>query len=232
MTVPPLEGEKLRGGWILTRIRQREGEKRSNWLLIKHRNAFAREGKKNRILDEDRSVASDRSMDEITAGKGLGPKPFVTAKSARTPAKAEWTSHRAAAHSTAAKKRSRPLAGRSKRSPAEKAAKRKQSPSDRDTPQFVAPQLCTSVERPPAGGDWVHEIKFDGYRIQMRVEDGDVTLKSRKGLDWTAKFGAIATAAASLPDCIVMGKSSPSTTRVLPISQVCKLRYRTDRPTT
>ncbi len=75
-----LEGEKLHGGWILTRMRQREGEKRTNWLLIKHRDEFAREGKKNRILDEDTSVASGRSMDEITAGKGRGPKPFVTAK--------------------------------------------------------------------------------------------------------------------------------------------------------
>ena len=73
-------------------------------------------------------------------------------------------------------------------------------------PPFVAPQLCTSVERPPAGSDWVHEIKFDGYRIQMRVESGRVTLKTRKGLDWTPKFGAIATAAAALPNCIVDGE--------------------------
>src|ERR1700710_2890750 len=69
-----LEGEKLHGGWILTRMRRREGEKRTNWLLIKHRDAVAREGKKNRILDEDTSVASSRSMDEIAAGKGRGPK--------------------------------------------------------------------------------------------------------------------------------------------------------------
>jgi len=74
-------------------------------------------------------------------------------------------------------------------------------------PSFVAPQLCTSVERPPAGGDWVHEIKFDGYRIQMRVEAGEVTLKTRKGLDWTAKFGAaIPTAARRLSDCLVDGE--------------------------
>src|SRR3954466_3638096 len=57
-----LEGEKLHGDWILTRMRKREGEKRTNWLLIKDRDEFAREGKKNRILDEDTSVASSRSM--------------------------------------------------------------------------------------------------------------------------------------------------------------------------
>jgi bifunctional non-homologous end joining protein LigD len=58
----------------------------------------------------------------------------------------------------------------------------------------------------PSGADWVHEIKFDGYRIHMRVEDGNVTLKTRKGLDWTPKFGAIATVAAAVPDCIVDGE--------------------------
>jgi bifunctional non-homologous end joining protein LigD len=71
---------------------------------------------------------------------------------------------------------------------------------------FIAPQLCASVERPPSGNDWIHEIAFDGYRIQMRVEDGNVTLKTRNGLDWTPKFGAIATAAGALPDCIVDGE--------------------------
>ena len=85
-----LGGEKLHGGWILTRMRKREGEKRTNWLLIKHRDEFAREGKKNRILEEKTSVASSRSMDQIAAGKGRGPKPFVTAKQSRAPAKAEW----------------------------------------------------------------------------------------------------------------------------------------------
>jgi bifunctional non-homologous end joining protein LigD len=97
-----LEGEKLHGGWILTRMRRREGEKRTNWLLIKHRDEFAREGKKNRILDEDASVASNRTMNEIAAGKGRGPKPFVTAKKSRAPANAEWKSHRAAARASSA----------------------------------------------------------------------------------------------------------------------------------
>jgi bifunctional non-homologous end joining protein LigD len=202
-----LEGEKLQGSWILTRMRNREGEKRTNWLLIKHRDAFAREGKKNRILDEDTSVASGRSMDDITAGKGRGPKTFITGSRSRASAKSEWTSHRAASSASSTKKRSRPLAARSKRSSTKKAAKKERNSADRGMPPFIAPQLCTSVERPSAGGDWVHEIKFDGYRIQMRVEDGDVTLKTRKGLDWTAKFGAvIPKAATKLPDCLIDGE--------------------------
>jgi bifunctional non-homologous end joining protein LigD len=83
----------------------------SNWLLIKHRDEFAREGKKNRILDEDMSVASNRSMEGIAAGKGRGPKPFIIAKKSLAPAKAEWKSHRAAARPPSAKKRPRPVAG-------------------------------------------------------------------------------------------------------------------------
>ena len=67
-------------------------------------------------------------------------------------------------------------------------------------PDFVAPQLCTLVERPPAGEGWCHEIKFDGYRVQLRVESGEATLKTRKGLDWTDKFSALAKEAAALPD--------------------------------
>src|SRR6185436_4459739 len=201
-----LEGEKLHGGWILTRMRNREGEKRTNWLLIKHRDAFAREGRKNTVPDEDASVASGRSMDDIAAGKGRGPRAFITGNRSRASAKAEWTSHRAASNGSAAKKRSRPLAARSKRSSAKKTSRTKRA-TDGDMPAFVPPQLCTSVERPPTGGDWVHEIKFDGYRIQMRVENGAVTLKTRKGLDWTAKFGsAIPRAARELPDCLIDGE--------------------------
>ena len=76
----------------------------------------------------------------------------------------------------------------------------------RDLPDFIAPQLCETLDRPPSADGWIHEIKFDGYRIQMRVVDGEVTLKTRKGLDWTAKYPAIAQAAGSLPDAIIDGE--------------------------
>src|ERR1700712_3062562 len=143
-------------------------------------------------------------MDEIAAGKGRGPKPFVIARRARASTKAEWKSHQATARTSSAKKSSRPVAARSKRSTKKKAAKK--TSSDRKMPPFITLSLCTSVDRPPAGGDWIHEIKFDGYRMQMRVESGKVSLKTRKGLDWTAKFGAIAQAAGALSDCIVDGE--------------------------
>ena len=73
-------------------------------------------------------------------------------------------------------------------------------------PAFVAPQLCKLVDRPPAEPGWVHEIKFDGYRMQLRTAAGVAGLRTRKGLDWTAKFAAIAKAASSLADCLLDGE--------------------------
>lgn len=73
-------------------------------------------------------------------------------------------------------------------------------------PEFIEPQLCKSLDRPPGGPGWGHEVKFDGYRLQLRVADGQVTLKTRKGLDWTAKFPAVAAAGAGFRDCIIDGE--------------------------
>ena len=73
-------------------------------------------------------------------------------------------------------------------------------------PQFVEPELCRLVDRPPAGPGWIHEIKFDGYRIQLRVAGGQATLRTRKGLDWTDRFPEIAKAGARLPDCLLDGE--------------------------
>ncbi|HEX7650370.1 MAG TPA: DNA polymerase ligase N-terminal domain-containing protein, partial [Noviherbaspirillum sp.] len=74
-----LHGEKLHGSWVLVRMRNDRygGGKRTNWLLIKHRDEYAREGKDNDILDEDQSVASGRSMGQIAEGEGRAPKPFM-----------------------------------------------------------------------------------------------------------------------------------------------------------
>ena len=66
-------------------------------------------------------------------------------------------------------------------------------------PARVPPQLCQLVTEPPAGGDWVHEIKLDGYRILARLERGRVTLLTRNTQDWTAKFPGVARAVAALP---------------------------------
>jgi bifunctional non-homologous end joining protein LigD len=199
-----MHGDKMHGSWVLVRMRHdRNGGNRTNWLLIKHRDEFAKQGEANDILDEDQSVASGRSMAEIAAGKGKAPKPFMTAKSGRaksrlTKADAVWNSNRGeAAQARAATKKAAPKPGVTR--PA-KGAKVEAMPD------FVAPQLCASVDRPPSGEGWCHEVKFDGYRVQLRVEDGKAVLKTRKGLDWTDKFAAIAEEGNALPDMLIDGE--------------------------
>jgi bifunctional non-homologous end joining protein LigD len=120
-------------------------------------------------------------MADIAGGKGKKPKPFMLKGSPAFTADAVWDSNKGdAADARAAK-----------------AAK---------LPNFVEPQLCTLLDRPPAGEGWVHEVKFDGYRMQLRVENGAAALRTRKGLDWTERFRAIAKAGAGLPDCIIDGE--------------------------
>jgi bifunctional non-homologous end joining protein LigD len=182
-----LDGEKLHGGWVLVRMRTdklggKHKSKRNNWLLIKHHDKFAKEGKGDAILEKDRSVASGRAMKAIETGTGAKPKPFMRAKAFK--ANAIWNS-------------------KSSSDEKKPAAKAKSASS---LPPFVAPQLCRLVDQPPSGAGWVHEVKFDGYRMQLRVQDGKARLRTRKGLDWTDKFSAIAKAAARLPDCIIDGE--------------------------
>jgi DNA ligase D-like protein (predicted ligase) len=66
-------------------------------------------------------------------------------------------------------------------------------------PAWVKPQLTKLVDQPPEVPDWLHEIKFDGYRMHARLDRGAVRLLTRTGLDWTHKYSGIASAVASLP---------------------------------
>ena len=66
-------------------------------------------------------------------------------------------------------------------------------------PNFVPPCLATLHSDAPRGGEWLHEIKYDGYRIQARLDHGKVRLLTRKNLDWTHRFKPIAAAVAALP---------------------------------
>ena len=202
-----LHGDKLHGSWVLVRMKgDRYGGKRTNWLLIKHRDEFARAGEGESILGQDRSVASGRSMADIAAGKGRAPKPFMLTKGGKSKADAVWHSNRGEA--AEARANAKTSAARPAPVATAKAFKASKAKAKKLTamPDFVAPQLCTSVERPPNSDGWGHEIKFDGYRVQLRVEDGEVALNTRKGLNWTDKFSAIAAEAASFPDVLIDGE--------------------------
>jgi bifunctional non-homologous end joining protein LigD len=169
-----MAGQRLQGGWVLVRMKHnREGGKRTNWLLIKHRDEFVRDAQATqKLLEEDASIASGRSMSDIAAGKGRAPQPFMLDERKPTRANAVWNS-------------------------------KEVQEAARKVPEFIEPELCKLVERPPDGEDWAHEAKLDGYRMQLRVAAHEATLKTRKGLDWTDKFQPLAAAAAKLPDCII-----------------------------
>jgi bifunctional non-homologous end joining protein LigD len=192
-----LAGERLKGGFVLVRMkndRERGRGAKNNWLLIKHRDEFAVEGPEGQIAEQETtSVASGRTMDEIAAGKGKKPKPFILGGKAR-PANDVWQSNRSDVPEA------RPKAAAALVAP----------PPPKLTaalPGFVPPQLARSVDRPPPGSGWAHEIKFDGYRMQLRVENKKATLKTRAGLDWTAKFKEIAAAGAGLPHGLYDGEA-------------------------
>lgn len=89
-----LDGERLKGGFVLVRMKRREREERDNWLLIKHHDGWALEGHGDALVEgETTSVASGRTMDQIAAGKGKGPKRFMTGK-LRASANRVWQSGR------------------------------------------------------------------------------------------------------------------------------------------
>jgi bifunctional non-homologous end joining protein LigD len=176
-----MEGERMHGSWVIVRTKS-DADGRASWILIKHRDAAAKPGNGDGPTDADRSVASGRTMAEIAAGRGKPAKPFMTKVGAA--AGSVWNSDRGALQPAPAG--AAPKAGR--------------------LPNFIEPQLTKPVTKPAAGPDWAHEIKFDGYRMQLRTEAGAATLRSRKGLDWSEKFPEIVASGAGLPDGIIDGE--------------------------
>jgi bifunctional non-homologous end joining protein LigD len=130
-----IAGEKLKGSWVIVRMRQdRERGSRNNWLLIKHRDGYEREGDADAVTEQDRSVASGRSMEEIAAGKEPRPKPFMLAGKEAT-ADAVWHSNKKGA----ASKVSDVL------NALPKSAARRADRKATKMPEFIAPQLCKRV---------------------------------------------------------------------------------------
>lgn len=167
-----LAGEKLKGRWHLVRMRGKPEEKRENWLLIKGEDEFARTEKDPDILETDpQSVKTGRVIAEVE-----DEKPGWSSKTGRI----------------------EPGKPNPEKSKPEKSKPEKPSRTQNEMPKgarkgampnFIEPQLATLVASPPTGERWLHEIKFDGYRIQAHIADGKVILYSRGGLDWTDKFG-------------------------------------------
>ncbi|MBB3474857.1 DNA ligase D [Sphingomonas sp. BK345] len=158
-----LDGERMRGEWLLIRLRPRGKEKNENWLLRKIDDAYAG-GTDTLVETALTSVATGRAMQEIAES--------------------------APPHEEAAATRAKPV--RAKAKPASRARKAA-------LPAYEPPQLCTLVDAVPSGSDWIHEVKYDGYRALVAVADAQAKVYTRNGLDWTDKFAGIASAAAALP---------------------------------
>jgi len=165
-----LDGQRMKGEWLLVRMKPRPGEKRENWLLRKIADRWAG-GTDDLVGRALTSVLSDRTMAQIAAGEEGG-KSDASAKPAT---------------------QARPAARRrSKGTP----------------PKFRALQLATLVDAVPAGHDWIHEIKYDGYRAAVAAAGSDVRIYTRNGLDWTDKFAPLVAhiAAFDLPPCMIDGE--------------------------
>lgn len=219
-----LHGEKLQGLWHLVRMHRRPGEKRDNWLLIKAEDDFSREPGSADILEErPESVETGRGVEDLKGeepgwssrtGKIDKPKRSKKGEKAAPAAKTTTAVKKASGETSVAKA----AASATKVSKVKASASAKTAPETDETaakpvdpagekgarkaslPDFIEPALATLVTKPPVGDRWIHEIKFDGYRLQARIEAGRVKLFTRRGLDWTQKFGkAVTGALADLP---------------------------------
>ncbi|HEY9126254.1 MAG TPA: DNA polymerase ligase N-terminal domain-containing protein, partial [Acidobacteriaceae bacterium] len=190
-----LRGKKLKGTWALVRMHGKAGgTDKANWLLIKEKDRFAREAAKTPVTEEaPNSASSGRTMEEIARsndrvwnssrkGTTSDEKPQIK----KPPPKESAQPKR--------QKRSAPLNINVSGAPRER------------FPGFIPPQLAQPTTTAPSGGEWTHELKLDGYRIQVLVEPSTkknskasrVQLLTRKGLDWTGRMPDIAEAAGEL----------------------------------
>ncbi|MBL8878303.1 MAG: DNA ligase D [Phycisphaerales bacterium] len=169
-----LRGSKLKGVWNLIRLKRVADRKKSEWLLIKHSDEFAQpESEMSITREQPQSVLSGA---EIMTKAG-SPRERLS-------------------------KRSAPDAnGAARRQPASKhfpAVAQLPGAIRAAQPASMAPQLAQPAAAAPDGPQWIHEIKFDGYRLICILRNGRAKLLTRRGLDWTARFRHIARACEQL----------------------------------
>jgi bifunctional non-homologous end joining protein LigD len=163
-----LHGERLNGRWHLVRMRPRPGEKKEQWLLIKADDEFARPAGAPDITEEETSAVSGRTTQQLAAEGELR------------------KDHAGRAQVKASRTITPP-------DPSKVKGARKGI-----LPAFVEPTRPQVTDKAPNGPKWVHEIKYDGYRIQARLDGDKIRLLTRKALDWTERFRPIANALKTL----------------------------------
>jgi bifunctional non-homologous end joining protein LigD len=170
-----LRGEKLQGGWTLVKSRGSKYGGDKAWLLFKEDDEYARTGSEAHVVDNrPDSVTTHRSLKQIAANPGW-----------------VWHSNKSVAENvkSGALKKNKIRIDSSKLAGARKAS----------LPDFISPQLATVSRIVPTGEGWVHEVKYDGYRMLCRVNAGAVKIYSRNHKEWTKQFPFIAQAVSALP---------------------------------
>ncbi len=196
-----LKGTQLKGKWALVRMRrnpERDRSEKPNWLLIKETDEWVQPESAPAITElAPDSALTQRTMEQIAASADHVWEPD---HGLRKPGNDRRRQAPARIAKTAVKKR-KPFDRLIREAPLE------------DFPGFIAPQLAEEARSVPVGRDWVHELKLDGYRLQVHVRTNvqggpnvpKVRLLTRNGLDWTARMPGIARAAAELEaDSIIL----------------------------
>jgi bifunctional non-homologous end joining protein LigD len=174
-----LDGERLKGRWHLVRMKTRVKVSKEQWLLIKADDEHQRSVSDPDILEEEKgSILSGRTPDELEALSAVR------------------EDHRKRTFIVAARRTKLPDPGAAK-------GARKALLS-----VFVEPCLASPADGPPSGDKWWHEVKFDGYRMQARIDADEVRLLTRTGLVWTDRFSTIAEAVRTLrlPSAVLDGE--------------------------
>jgi bifunctional non-homologous end joining protein LigD len=194
-----LDGENLKGGWTLLRTRgSKYGGKSGDkaWLLIKENDRYARPGGPSIVETAATSVTTGRTMKEIAAARS-----HVWQSNLSVKENVKAGRNRRSEATGIAPRRPRPerLAAKRKGADTRTALKDIEGAKAAKLPAMLSPMLTTLVKSPPNGDEWLHEIKYDGYRMLCRIDNGKVQLVSRNGKDWTAVFAAVAQDLAQLP---------------------------------
>jgi bifunctional non-homologous end joining protein LigD len=173
-----LNGQRLKGSWALVRLKPRPDESRKRENWLLIKH-------RDRYASE-KTIAVDKWNDSVESSRTI--EQMARANDAKT-------YKRAATRATRAKAKSA-----SKEGAAAKLPKR--------VPAYVAPQLAQLRDAPPQGDNWLHEVKYDGYRIIAVSHRGKIRLFTRSQLDWTSRYQRIANAlsAMKLGDCTLDGE--------------------------
>jgi bifunctional non-homologous end joining protein LigD len=177
-----LDGQRMKGEWIMFRLKPRPGDRNENWILrkVNDEHAGSSTGLTEKYLT---SIKTGRTMQEIAAEKK------AKELSAFQKAMSSGQKPRSPADKTAAAKPAK--VPTSPTTPKKRAAKA-------TLPRFREPQKATLVDSVPGGSAWIHEMKFDGYRCLLGVGGGEAKVYTRTGLDWSDKFPEIVEAAREL----------------------------------